>query len=218
MKPKEKDKESKNKELNAQELKRKDEDLKKQAKEDKDITSLQLAEELKKKTQEYDALWDRYLRVCADFDNARKRWERERHEITKFANSKLIRELVIILDELEQASKVIKEHNPNPEILKGIQITYNNLLNILKREGLVIIEAKDKKFDPHLHEIVGQRESEDELEHIVLEEVQKGYLLGDRVLRTSKVIIGVKRKVKEVAKNNKISEGEIREEQDNRDT
>jgi len=152
-------------------------------------------EELRRKASEYDSLWDKYLRVCADFDNARKRWEKENKDLVKFANHNLIRELIVIVDELEHALKATKEHSSQEEITKGIKITYNNLLNLLKKEGLVPIEAKGKKFDPHIHEIVGQREIDKVEEHIVLEEIQKGYLLGDKVLRTSKVIVAVKRHI-----------------------
>ncbi len=147
--------------------------------------------ELKEKAAKYDELWNKYLRACAEFDNARKRWEKEKTEIVKFANYALIKELIVIMDELEHAMTAIKEHSQDKEIQKGIELTYNNLYSILKKEGLAPIEAKGKKFDPHVHEIVGQKEEKELDEHTVIEEVQKGYTLGDRLLRTSKVIISV---------------------------
>jgi len=149
------------------------------------------AEELKKKVSEYDELWNKYLRVCADFDNARKRWSRERQELVKFANTSLIRNLLVIVDEFEHALRAIKEHSQRDKIIEGIELTYNNLRNVLDKEGLKVIEAKGKKFDPHIHEIVGQVENPNVDEHTVVEEIQKGYLLGDSLLRTSKVIISV---------------------------
>lgn len=137
-------------------------------------------EEIKKKAQEYDSLWDKYLRVCAELDNARKRWEREKEEVIRFANFKLMKEIISFLDNLEKT-------------IEGMKLTYKNFLNLLSQFGLKRIEAKGKKFDPYYHEIVGQKETEEDKEHIVLEEVQPGYLLEDKVLRTSKVIVGVKK-------------------------
>lgn len=146
---------------------------------------------LKRKAAESESLSDKYLRVCADFDNARKRWDKERMSLIKFASYNIIRNLIVILDELGHALEAIKEHSTLEEITRGVEITYKNLLSLLKKENLMIIEAKGNKFDPHIHEIVGQKEVEPEDEHIVLEEVQKGYMLDDKVLRTSKVIVGV---------------------------
>ena len=151
-------------------------------------------EELKKKASEYDALWDKYLRVCADFENSRKRWEREKQEIIKFSNFKLIRDLIPIIDELEQAIKIAKKDTSLAKICEGIEITYKKLLGILGSYGVKPIKAEGEKFDPHLHEIVGQKVVEDTQEHTIVEEIQKGYFLEDKVLRTSKVIVGVKKK------------------------
>ncbi len=172
---------------------KKDNILKDQEKEDKKKETEEM-EILKKKEEEYQSLWDKYLRVCAEFDNARKRWDKEKQEIIKFANFKLMKELVVILDELEAALNNINNKDVN-KIIEGINLTYKNLLDVLKRFGLKPIEAKGKKFDPHYHEIVAHKEVEDdEEEHLVLEEVQRGYLLENKLLRTSKVIVGVKKK------------------------
>ena len=148
-------------------------------------------EELKKNVSEYDALWDKYLRVCADFDNVRKRWDKERQSLVKFANFSLIKNLLVIVDEFEHALRAIEEHSQCDKIVEGVELTYNNLRSVLDKEGLKAIEAKGKKFDPHIHEIVGQVENSDIDEHTVVEEIQKGYFLGDDLLRTSKVIISV---------------------------
>lgn len=151
--------------------------------------------EVKKKAQEYNSLWDKYLRTCAEFENTRKRWERERQEIFKLGNFNLIGEVVVILDELEHTLRVTKEHSTDPEIIKGVELIHSKFVNILRKQGLKPIEAQGKKFDPHLHEIVGQRPTDeyDEYdEHVVIEEVQRGYFLEDKVLRTAKVIVAVK--------------------------
>lgn len=151
------------------------------------------AAEAEKKAAEYEAVWDKYVRMCAEFDNARKRWSKERDDLIKFANFSLLRELIVILDELEQALKITKEHQDFEKIVQGIELTYNNFGKILKTADVRAIDAQGKQFDPHVHEIVASREVDDDsLEHEVLEEVMKGYMIGTKVLRTSRVIIGVR--------------------------
>lgn len=147
---------------------------------------------LQKKVEEYEALWDKHLRLCAEFDNTRKRWQKEKEEVIKFGNFMLMKDLLVVADEMEQALKMIKEHKNIEEIIKGLDMMFNNFSCILKKGGLQVIEAQGKDFDPHFHEIVTTRQVDDKDEHKVLEEVQKGYRLEGKVLRTSKVIVGVK--------------------------
>jgi len=147
--------------------------------------------EILQKAGERDAFWDKYLRVTADFDNAQKRWDRERQELLRLANFSLLRELIVTVDELEQAIRIVKEHGNTKEIIQGLEMTHKNLLSILRKQGVEQIQTEGKKFDPHLHEIVGQKQT-DEDEHIIVEEAQKGYLLSNKLLRTAKVIINVK--------------------------
>ncbi|MFA5008895.1 MAG: nucleotide exchange factor GrpE, partial [Candidatus Omnitrophota bacterium] len=149
-------------------------------------------EAVKEKKDDYNALWEKYMRTCADFTNARKRWDREKEDLIKFSTSSLIRDLLIVLDESEQALKMVKEHGNIEEIIKGLEMAYNNFVNLLKKRGLTPIESLGRFFDPHFHEIVATREVDDKTDKpIVLEEVQKGYMLEDKVLRPSKVIVGV---------------------------
>ena len=161
---------------------------------DEVLLSEEEIKDLQKKAAEFNSLEDKHLRTCAEFENIRKRWDREKTDLIKFANYSLIRDLIIIVDELEHALSAIKEHESSSEINKGVEMTYSNLLKVLKNEGLEPIQAKGKKFDPHFHEIVGQREDTSE-EHTVLEEAQKGYMLCDKVLRTSKVILAMEKKI-----------------------
>ncbi|MDD4954523.1 MAG: nucleotide exchange factor GrpE [Candidatus Omnitrophica bacterium] len=151
-----------------------------------------------KEKEDYSVLWEKYVRMCADFTNARKRWDREKDDLIKFSTSSLMRELLIVLDEAEQALKMVKEHGNIEEIIKGLEMTYNNFLNLLKKRGLMPIESVGRFFDPHLHEIIATKEVNDKIEKpIVLEEVQRGYMLEDKVLRPSKVIVGIEKQVAE---------------------
>lgn len=152
-------------------------------------------ESLKQKEQQYEELLDKYLRLGADFENSRKRWERERYDLIRFANSSLLKEFISVVDEMEHALKAVKNNTSCEETVKGLEMLYDNFLGILKKNGIQVIEALGKKFDPHFHEIAGSKEvKEDNQEHIVLEEVQRGYLFEEKVLRTSKVIVGVCKK------------------------
>ncbi len=140
-------------------------------------------------------LQDKYLRACADFSNAQKRWDRERQDLIKFSNSSLLRELLIVLDEDEQALKMVKEHGNIEEIIKGLEMAYNNFLSILKKQGLRQIACLGKPFDPHLHEVIATKEVNEHMDKpVVLEEIQKGYLLEDKLLRPARVIVGISKK------------------------
>jgi molecular chaperone GrpE len=143
------------------------------------------------KQEDYQALWANYVRACADFENSRKRWERERQDSLKFGNVMLLRELLVVLDEMAQALKIVKVHKDSVEIVKGLEMMYNSFLAILKKQGLSVIETAGKKFDPHFHEIVATREVDNVEEPMILEEIQRGYFLEDKVLRASKVIVGI---------------------------
>lgn len=150
-----------------------------------------LKEEEYKKLQDEAAktkeLEDRVLRLQADFDNARKRMEKQCQDFTKYANEGIILELLNILDDLENATQMAENKNTNLEtFLKGIEMILTHLYEMLKAHGVKPIEAVGKPFDTHTSEALLQVAS-DLPEHAVVEELQKGYTLNDRVIRTVKV-------------------------------
>ncbi len=122
---------------------------------------------------------DQLLRCRAEIDNILKRSAREREDLVRYASEKLICKILPVLDSLEQASK----HD------EGTKVLYQQLLDILKGEGLMPIEAIGQKFDPYKHEAFYQLKSEDLEEDTVAEEIQKGYLLDCKVIRFSKVAV-----------------------------
>ena len=137
---------------------------------------------------------DKYLRLCSDFENARKRMDREKIEFIKYANVELITDFLGILDNLDLSVQAAKDNHKDYEaFLKGIEMVLANTHEILKKNGVASIEAKGKPFDPYSHEILLQEEVEDQEEGIVLEELQKGYSLGDKVIRTVKVKVSKKK-------------------------
>jgi len=150
----------------------------------KESEYLKLQEEASK-SKEY---WDRILRLQADFENTRKRLEKEKQDFLKFANEEIVLELLNVLDDLERTVELAQsKHQDLAAFLKGVEMILAHLYELLKEHGVKPIEAQGKVFDPNLHEALMQVENKDVPEHTVLEELQKGYLLNDRMIRTAKV-------------------------------
>ncbi|KPK96736.1 MAG: hypothetical protein AMJ95_12535 [Omnitrophica WOR_2 bacterium SM23_72] len=142
------------------------------------------------KSQEYQ---DRVLRLQADFDNIRKRLEREKQEFVRFANEGLIVDLLNIVDDLERSVELAQgKHEDFSAFLKGIEMILAHLYDLLKKNGLSAIEAKGKIFDPEYHEALLKSEADGVADNTVIEELQKGYLLNSRVIRTAKVKVSQK--------------------------
>ena len=154
---------------------------------DKDAECQKLAEE----AAQYK---DRYIRLYAEFENARKRMERERQEFIKYANEGLITEFLSILDNLERSVEAAQaKHEDYEAFLKGVQMIMAQIHEMLKKNDVTPIAAKGLMFDPHRHEVLMQEETDGHEEGTVLDEFQKGYTLGDLVIRTSKVKVAKKK-------------------------
>ncbi len=131
---------------------------------------------------------DKYVRLYAEFDNVRKRMEREKGEFIKYANQELITDFLDILDDLERSVEAAKaSHEDYAAFLKGIEMVMAHVYDLLRKNDVKPIEAKGKMFDPHCHEALMQEERDDLQEGTVIDEFQKGYMLGNRVIRTNKV-------------------------------
>jgi molecular chaperone GrpE len=135
---------------------------------------------------ERDEAIDRWKRTAADFDNFRKRAARERAELTTLANERLVKELLPILDDLERALVAATEHQ-EAALEDGVRLVHQSLENLLARQGLQEIDAGGM-FDPHMHEALLSQPS-DAAEGSVIDVVQKGYMLGDRVVRPARVVV-----------------------------
>jgi molecular chaperone GrpE len=135
---------------------------------------------------ERDEAVDRWKRAAAELDNFRKRVERQREELVTLANERLVKELLPILDDLERALVAAGEHE-EATVEEGVRLVHRSLASLLERQGVSEIETNGK-FDPHRHEALLSQPSEQE-EGSVIEVLQKGYSLGDRVLRPARVVI-----------------------------
>ena len=135
---------------------------------------------------ERDQLLDDLKRVAADFENYRKREARERATVYAHANERLVKELIPILDDLGRALEAAAEHE-EAKLEQGVRLVHRALADLLVKEGLAEIETEGK-FDPHVHEALLSQPSDAE-EGSVIEVVQKGYKLGDKVLRPARVVV-----------------------------
>lgn len=134
---------------------------------------------------------DKYLRLYADFDNYRKKIQKDKEELVKFANESLIYELLPNIDNLEMALKHASEGGPEAlqSLRQGVENTHRELLRTLEKFGVTPIEALNKPFDPAYHHAMSQVERDDVENNTVVEEFRKGYLYRDKVLRPSLVAV-----------------------------
>lgn len=155
----------------------------------KEVTiSVEELSKLKAAFDEKEKLQDKYLRLLAEFDNTRKRMERERQDFIKFANEGIISESLNIMDDLERTVELAQsQHQDLASFLKGVEMILAHLYELLKEYGVRPIETKGKIFNPNFHEALMQVENKDLPENTIVEELQKGYMLNDRVIRTAKV-------------------------------
>jgi molecular chaperone GrpE len=134
---------------------------------------------------------DRLLRAQAEFQNFQRRMEKEFTEFKTYANAKLIENLLLVIDDFQNALSS-DESGSNAEFLKGFDMIYNNLICLLEKEGLSEIETKEEKFDPWKHEAVEMVPDDEHPEHTVLDVVQRGYKFKDKVIRPAKVRVSTK--------------------------
>ena len=149
-------------------------------------TKAELEEQLAALEAERDERLNDLKRVAADFENYRKRVARDQESLVARAHERLVKELLPVLDDLERALEAAAEHE-EAKLEDGVRLVHRELVKALAREGLVEVET-DGKFDPHVHEALLSQPSEQE-DGSVIEVLQKGYQLGDRVLRPARVVV-----------------------------
>jgi len=149
-----------------------------------------LEAKLKSKEQEAKETYDRLLRVSADFENYKKRSAREMEEFRKFSNQSLIKEMLSVVDNLELA---VNSANGNKAIdkglLQGLEMTHNEILKVFEKFNVKPIDTEGQPFDPTFHEAVMQEETDEFAKNTVINELQRGYLIHDRLLRPAMVVV-----------------------------
>jgi molecular chaperone GrpE len=138
---------------------------------------------------EIEQLKDRILRLQADYDNFRKRTIRDRDELALRANADLLLRILPVMDHFERGLRDARAHKVDKGVIDGFHLIYDQLLGALLKAGLVPINAEGQMFDPNFHEAVTHVPSDEHPADIVVTETRRGYLLGDKLLRASQVIV-----------------------------
>src|SRR6056297_617341 len=166
----------------------------KEAKEsDKEKKKSEKATEKQEKTdqEKLQEMQDKYLRLTAEYDNYRKRTLKEKMELTKSAGEDILNGLLPVMDDFERALQSIDDSDDLEAVKKGIHLIYSKFKDFMKQNGVKEIEAKEQEFDTDKHEAVSKIPApSEELKGKVVDVVQKGYYLNDKILRYSKVVIG----------------------------
>jgi len=150
----------------------------------------ELEDQLNAKQEEAKETYDRLLRVSAEFENYKKRSAREMEDFRKFANQSLLKEMLSVVDNLELAINSANEkHKSESSLKEGLNLTLKEILRVFEKFSVTPIESKGKTFDPTYHEAVMQEETDEHPENTVISEMQKGYLIHDRLLRPAMVVV-----------------------------
>ena len=182
------------KNIEEQQAKEAKEETKKSSKKEKKGKSI--IEELEKKVEDLEGKIakdkDDYIRLMAEFDNYRRRTSQEKLELVSMASTDTIKGLLPVLDDCERAIKVLMDSDDSDAAKEGTELIYHKLMSYLQSKGLAVIDAIDKPFDTDLHEAVAQFPvQDDDKKGKVFDVVQTGYTLNGKVIRYSKVVVGI---------------------------
>jgi molecular chaperone GrpE len=147
---------------------------------------------LEKSNKELELLHDKYIRINAEFENFKKRSQREYLNGLKYANESMLFQLLPILDHLEEAVlsvKKEKKYKGNKSIILGIEMVLKQFIDVMKKFNIESFSSKGELFNPELHEAIAQETSKDVIDGTVLREYQKGYKLYERIVRAAKVVV-----------------------------
>lgn len=168
-------------------------------------SSEETASRIESLEQEAKETYDRLLRVSAEFENYKKRAAREMSDLRKYANENIAKAMLPVIDNLGRAIESSgSDGHVNSSLVKGVDMTLKEIFKIFEQFGVKPFESVGESFDPALHQAVMQEETEEHPDNIVLKELQKGYMMHDRLLRPSMVIVSMK---KEAGGNNEGKEG-----------
>lgn len=137
--------------------------------------------------EKYDALNQQYIRLAADFDNYRKRQEQERENLLKFGTENALKKLIEVLDNFERGKKALENVEDCQQVKDSFDLVHKQTVETLTKLGLELIETEGKSFDPNFHDAVMRTPTNDYPEHTIISELQKGYKMGDKVLRPALV-------------------------------
>lgn len=155
---------------------------------DEEKSETYTADQYQAAKKEAEENYQRYLRAQADLDNFRRRARQEKEEFAKYASAKLLEQLLPVVDNFERALEAAKNNDgASSSFMKGVEMIFRQLEQVLQQEGLQAMETVGQPFNPEFQQAIMQVDSEEYEEGIVVEEVQKGYMLKDKVLRPAMV-------------------------------
>jgi len=153
------------------------------------LTKADLIEKVKEVQKTAEANYDLYIRSQAENDNMKKRFKKEKEDLARYANESLIKQLLSVADNLEKALSHSNDESSMEALREGIVLTLKGFMDTLERAGLQSVKAEGESFDPNFHEAVSAMEDDTVDPGTVLQEVQKGYLLNQRLIRPAKVVV-----------------------------
>jgi len=156
------------------------------------MTKAKLIEKVEKVQEGSDKNLDLYIRSQAEIDNLKKRYQKERQDLVKFANESLIKQLLPIVDNLEKAIAHSQDKDSIEAIREGVDLTLKGLTDILQKAGVEMVEAIGEQFDPNFHEAVSEMADDGIKPGTVIKDLQKGYTLNQRLIRPSMVVVSKK--------------------------
>ena len=146
-------------------------------------------QEMMRMQQEVEEANDTMLRLAAELDNYKKRVAKDRESLIKYSAQAMVQGLIPVLDNFERAIESADKSKDFDSFLEGVKMIYKSMYDALERNGVVRVNALGEAFDPNIHEAVMQVNSEEHKENVVVQELQKGYMLHDRVIRPSMVVV-----------------------------
>ena len=158
---------------------------------DSESSKEDVTEEVNPLQEKYDKLNNQYIRLAADFDNYRKRHEQEKEALLKYGAENTLKKMIEVLDNFERGLKAIETVEDCEKVKECYNLAYKSFTDVLTKAGLETIKAEGEEFDPNFHEAVMQTPTSDKPEHTIVAELQKGYKLGDKVLRPTLVNVAV---------------------------
>lgn len=157
-----------------------------------EMTKDQLIEKISEVQALADANMDSYLRSQAEMENMKKRFQKDKQELIKYGNETLTKQLLPVADNLEKALDHSKDENSLEALREGVDLTLKGLINVLEKSGLEVVQAVGEPFDPNFHEAVSEQADNSAAPGTVIQELQKGYLLNQRLIRPAMVIVNKK--------------------------
>ena len=170
--------------------KEEEKDVKKKSSKKKSKTA-KLQDEVDELTIQVSEAKDKYLRLFAEFDNYKKRTLKEKIDYMKTASSESIKAMLPVLDDFDRAKKSADDDATDEYFTEGVQMIYNKIFNVLKSQGLEAMESTGEDFDPEIHEAITEIPApSDEMKGKIIDTIEKGYTLKEKIIRHAKVVVG----------------------------